>query len=555
MEMRKLLSLIAISFASLLACAQPAAVKNVGKSVFTLTTYKADGSLLATSHGVFVGKDGEAISSMKPFDGAAKAVATDSKGNKLNVVRILGANEIYDVIKFRVDGKTIPATLATQKEEAGADVWVAGNAGNAAAPAKNKIRSVETFNGTYPYYILAQAVQETAASCPVVNGRGEVMALAQTSQASGDTHATSAMFANSLTVTGLSQTDPVLRRIGIAAALPSDYGQAQVALALAPQILVESKYEGIVSDFIEQFPDAPDGYTARAQLRAAQGNHEDADRDMQTAISKAGNKADAHFAYARLMYDNVTANTGMKYGKWNYDKVIEEAQRAYGIDKQPLYQHLQYEAMFMQKKYQEAYDGFMSLTTTTFRSPALFHEAALCKKEMGAPADEVMALIDSAIMTTDTLRLPEAAPYLMTRASLLEEAGRYRDAVLDYARVQILLNDRLGADFFYKREQAEIKAKMYGQAISDINQAIKKDPQEPMYYAEKASLLLRINMKEEAIDAARQCIGIAPEYGEGYLLLGLAQVHAGKKEEGLANLRRAKELGEEQADALIEKYQ
>ena len=43
MEMRKLLSLIAISFASLLACAQPAAVKNVGKSVFTLTTYKADG--------------------------------------------------------------------------------------------------------------------------------------------------------------------------------------------------------------------------------------------------------------------------------------------------------------------------------------------------------------------------------------------------------------------------------------------------------------------------------------------------------------------------------
>ena len=54
--------------------AQPAGVKNVAKSIFSLSTYRADGSLLATSHGVFIGNSGEAVSDLKPFIGAAKAV-------------------------------------------------------------------------------------------------------------------------------------------------------------------------------------------------------------------------------------------------------------------------------------------------------------------------------------------------------------------------------------------------------------------------------------------------------------------------------------------------
>ena len=36
------------------AKAQSSAVKNVAKSVFTLTTFKQDGSILASSRGIFV---------------------------------------------------------------------------------------------------------------------------------------------------------------------------------------------------------------------------------------------------------------------------------------------------------------------------------------------------------------------------------------------------------------------------------------------------------------------------------------------------------------------
>ena len=71
--------MVAAAFGGNPVAAQPAAVKNVAKSVFTLTTFRADGSLLASSHGVFVSETGEAVSDLKPFLGAARAVVIDQK--------------------------------------------------------------------------------------------------------------------------------------------------------------------------------------------------------------------------------------------------------------------------------------------------------------------------------------------------------------------------------------------------------------------------------------------------------------------------------------------
>ena len=40
------------------------------KAVFTLTTFKADGTILASTNGVFVGSQGDAVSAWTPFIGA-----------------------------------------------------------------------------------------------------------------------------------------------------------------------------------------------------------------------------------------------------------------------------------------------------------------------------------------------------------------------------------------------------------------------------------------------------------------------------------------------------
>ncbi|MBQ9222841.1 MAG: tetratricopeptide repeat protein, partial [Prevotella sp.] len=100
----------------------------------------------------------------------------------------------------------------------------------------------------------------------------------------------------------------------------------------------------------------------------------------------------------------------------------------------------------------------------------------------------------------------------------------------------------------------EVKGRLYQQALRDIARAILLDPKEPLYYAEMASLQLRVNMADKALQTAERCVAIAPEYSEGYLLLGLAQIHTNDKEKGLANLRKAQEMGNEQAQALIDKY-
>ena len=54
--------------------------------------------------------------------------------------------------------------------------------------------------------------------------------------------------------------------------------------------------------------------------------------------------------------------------------------------------------------------------------------------------------------------------------------------------------------------------------------------------------------------AADNCVKMAPEYAEGYLLRGLAAVQQGRKKQGLDDLQKAKELGKEQAQSLIDKY-
>ena len=59
---------------------------------------------------------------------------------------------------------------------------------------------------------------------------------------------------------------------------------------------------------------------------------------------------------------------------------------------------------------------------------------------------------------------------------------------------------------------------------------------------------------DEGISAAEACIRLAPEYADGYLLLGILQAEKGKKEEAKGNLLKAKELGDTRVDEYLKKY-
>ena len=487
--------------------AQPSAVKNAAKSVFKLTTYNADGTVLSTSHGVFVGNNGEAISDLKPFIGASKAIVTDSKGREMNVERIMGVNDIYDVAKFKVSGKTIPLNVAQSASASGSQAWLVSY----------------------------------AEKSPTIT-------------AATDIHATDAKFITELQTTGLSVEDETMKKIGIPPSLPTDKSQALLTLMMAAQANDSIKHAAIVSDFINQYPTSVDGYTAQAQIYLDANDFESAEKEMETAIKKVENKDEAHYNYSKIIYNKEVYKSDIPYAAWNLDKAFEEINRAYAINPQPSYQHQQALITYAKGEYQKAYDMFMDLTKTSIRNPELFYNASQCKQMLKAPMKEVIALLDSAITTTDTLRLREAAPYFLARAEAYITTDSFRQAVFDYTRYEILVNGNVNANFYYIREQAEVKAKLYQQALIDISTAIMLAPKEPTYYAEKASLELRVNMMDDAIKTATKCIELAPEYADGYLILGLAQINKGDKANGMSNLEKAKELGHVQAQAMIEKY-
>lgn len=547
---------IIITLLILLYCncnAQSSAVKNAAKSVFKLTTYKSDGSVLATSNGVFIGNNGEAISDLKPFIDAAKAIVTDTKGNKMNVTRILGINDLYDVARFKVDGKTVPLAAAPSASPTGSQVWLIPYAEKSPSITAATVKSVEAFMDKFSYYIFTLNVPDNTNACPFVNSEGQVIGIMQPSSTSTDIHATDANFAMSLYTTGLSSNDQTMRRIGIPPALPADKDQALLTLMMAEQN-DSIKRLAIINDFITQYPDLADGYTSYAQMYINANDFDNAAKEMETAIKKVDKKDEAHFNYSKLIYNKEIYKNNVHYKPWNLDKALDEINKAHEINPQPSYKHQQAQIIFAKGEYQKAYDIFMELTKSPIRNPEIFYEASRCKQMMEAPSDEIIALLDSAINNTDSLRIQEAAPYFLARAEAYNKTDSFRQAVFDYTRYEILVNRQVNAHFYYIREQAEVKARLYKQALIDITTAILMEPEEPTYYAEKASLELKVNMIDDAIKTANLCIKLAPEYSDGYLILGLAQINKDNKPEGLANLEKAKQLGNEQAQALIDKY-
>lgn len=270
--------------------AQTSAVKNAAKSVFKLTTYNADGSVLATSNGVFVGNNGEAISNLKPFIGAAKATVTDTKGREMNVERIMGINDLYDVAKFMVSGKTTPLPMAQSASTSGSQTWLVGYAKKSPTITAATVKSVETFMDKYSYYIFSLTAPENTNACPFVNSEGQVIGIMQPSTTSSDIHATDAKFIVDLQTSGLSIEDETMKKIGIPPALPSDKDQALLTLMMAAQTNDSIKHAAIVNDFISQYPTSVDGYTAQAQIYVNANEFDKAAKEMETAIKKAEKK-------------------------------------------------------------------------------------------------------------------------------------------------------------------------------------------------------------------------------------------------------------------------
>ena len=553
--MKRLYMIVSLLMLTVTIMAQPSWVKKATKSVFTLKTFTADGTLLGNANGFYVGKNGEAISCFAPFKGAQRAVVIDAAGKEYEVACILGANETYDVAKFRViTGKTQPLTVAQGQAPADASVWLLPYNQVKKVP-QGTVRKAETFNQNYAYYTVALQMPENSVGAPLFSETGEVLGLMQQPASLKDTlnYAVSALFADSLKTTGLSINDPVLRATGIRKALPQDVGQAQLSLYIGGASLDSLAYCQLIEDFILQFPNHPDGYTYRAQQLVNGSRFADAERDMKKALKVAEKPDEVHYTYSRLMLQKLLYMPDQTYDAWSFDGSYDEAGEAYRINPLPTYRQQQAVVRYAQQRYDDAYAIYEELFTSSLRSPELFYAASVCKEQLKDSVAQ-LALLDSCMAQFSRPYLKETAPYLLHRAQLLMDMNRHREAVTDLNDYEALMKTQLTSNFYYMKYQAEMKGRLFQQALDDINEAIRMTPQSDLYYAEKASLQVRVGLYSEAVETAKTCIQLAPDHSDGYLFLGLSQCLLGQKTEGVKNLQKAGELGDPQAEGLIEKY-
>ena len=563
--MKKTIWIMTCCLVAQLASAQaPKWAEKAKKAVFSVVTYDKENKIKGTGNGFYIDAQGTALSDYTLFENAARAVVINADGKQQDVSRILGANSMYDIVKFNtpIDKKQTTLTLASQPAKVGETIYLLPYSTQKATTLQTgKVTSVDSIGNNSFYYTLEMKTGEKTVSCPIMNANGEVLGLIQknASDESMESYAIGASYGASLAISALSMNDGALNKIGIKKALPDTEEQALVFLYMSSEQMDKDTYLSVLNDFLSQYPHSMEGYIRRANYYMSMkdtSKYPLADEDLKKAIEVSSSKEDAMFQVAKAMYSYLISLEGKEgYEEWSYDKTLELIRDAIQKNNQPLYVQLEGDILFAQGKYGEAFNCYDKVNQSSLASAATFYSASKAKQlTEGSDINEVLALMDSAIVKLSKPYFGEAAPYFYERADLRAQAGKYREAVMDYNTFYDAVSGDVTAYFYFQREQAEMQCRMYQQALNDINKAVEMAPEEVDYWVEKGSVHLRVNQLDEAIAAFNKALSMNDQYAAAYRMLGYCQAMQKKNKEACANFAKAKELGDEVVDQLIEKY-
>lgn len=559
-----ILFVFVMPFSVLLAQELPKWAENARKAVFSIVTYTKDGQILSTGNGFYIDEQGTGVSDYSLFKGAERAIIITANGKELPVKYMMGANDMYDVVKFKTDFDKKAEALqpATLPSSTGETVYLVPYSTQKSSKGQTgTIAKVDTIGEQQYYYTLTMQTTEKTVSCPIMNAAGQVVGMIQKNNdpESKESFAIGIRYLTDLTINALSVNDLALNSIGIKKGLPEDESQALVYLYMASGVYAPNQYFDLLNDFISQYPNNMEGYLRRATYYINIGDDTHyalAVEDLKKILDVAEKKDEAHYNIAKLIY-SYQLNIGDKkpYASWTFDYALNEINEALAITQEPIYYQLQGDIYFAMQKFTEAYTAYGKVNKSKLASAATFYSAAKAKELIeGTDKKEVIALMDSAIAFYPKPYGKDAAPYLYERARIKSDMEDYRGAVTDYNDFYDAMLGQTSAEFHLIRSQAELNCRMYQQAINDINKAVELDPNNVTYWVEKGGIHIRVNQAAEAIQALTRAIKMDPENAPAYRMLGYAQIQNKEKDKGLANLQKAKDLGDEVADGLLQKY-
>ena len=564
--MKKLIALLLSMCQILTISAQkkdPKWVEKAGSAIFTIKTTDKDGTT-KTGCGFFIGADGEAVSSYNLFDKAEKAEVTLSGGETLQVSQILGADDFYDVIRFKVSSipkKQSFLTVATSPPIVNSTAILIPYT-EVKSLTQGTITEISKINGKYDYYSIDMALPSSQVGFPLFNEAGEAFAMTQSdASGKGKTFGISLPYMQNLTVKSLDMLKKSYSGISIRKAWSSDIDESTVSLMLYASQQDAQTYLETLNDFIKTFPDRPEGYLSRASLYAFRRDELATDKteqlklldlswkDLDTAAKNIESKSEAYFNKARFIFDVISGDSTIQLANWNKKTMEENLNLAIAEEDRPLYRKLEADIAFNKGSYEKAGLLYSAVNKTDMASGASFYLEAKSKQQIaGHDPGEIISLIDSAITRSP---LEEATIYLVENAELQMQAGLYAQAAKNYTTIYNLLGKNVSDEFYYLSEQAKYRSGDLIGALSDIDNAITLNSTNATYHAEKASIHLRLEDLPGAQKSAEKAIQLEPEFASAYRLLGVSLMRQDKKTEACNQFNKAKELGDTYVERLI----
>lgn len=539
---------------------EPKWVKQVKNSVFEVIAYDGNGQEKGRSHGFFIGTDGTGITDLSILSGASSAVTVDAAGITRPINKVVGADDIYDVVRFTVtpDKKLCAMPLAPVQTLEGGEVRLLPFAPDGKPQTVGMtVKSCQKIAGDRFYYVLENPWQESFTGCPVIDEDGTAIGIVQQGNESDQTtYVLDAQFVGDIEIAATSLDGRAYKNILISKALPKDPDQALAYILMKQSTYLSGEYGRLLEDFLDQFPDNPDGLFNMGSFLILETDSTNFDRGLEL-IGQSIAKADAddrdrfHCDYANLIYNTIVQGQN-KYEGWTLDKALDEIRQAMKLKDVPAYRQLEGNILYAMKRYQDAYDSFVKLNATSMASPDTYLFCYSINKQMGGSDELGLALLDSAIMKYGSPMPRQAGQLLLERAIHKEEMGLNRDALKDYNSYENLLGSySMSARFYLLREQVEIKAKLYEPALADIERAIEIEPADSSYVLEKASLLLRVGELDRAMPILQELVKTYPDSGEVHRLAGVCYMRKEDNDKACYHLTTAKSLGDTVADQLI----
>lgn len=523
----------------------PKSVSSARGSVVSVLTFMS-GMLKDNGTAVFVGNGGNLLVPYSIMCGVDSVVVIDTKGKARPVLGIVGLDRMYECVRVRVaaDRKISHLQVSSAPVSVGEELYMLSYGKKNSGEVRRVMVSAIDSLYSHAYYTLNVSMQESYETLPLVNAKGELVAIMQPSS-SGDTcsYAVAGTIYDNLVTTPATYGIGRYSGMGVRTLLPADREMALSCMNMQAMFGDSLSFANAVNDFIDAYPASHEGYLNKAEFMALHcRDMSAAGKEWEKALSLTDKPAEVYFSKAKTIRSIIMDSDTLSHPMLSEESVLSLLDKAIAADSLPLCLSYKADCLYNAEKYSEAYSCYISLVGTDISQDGVYANASQCQYMM-KNYDLAIELMDSAVKRSGSGDPKLAAPLLLRRGLMKDSIGRYRDAVKDYNLYEASSPYSLGSNFYYMRSQAEVKSKMYQQALNDLEKAISMAPDYLLYHLEKGILCYRLNLLEYAAMALERAKELDDGISDVCYLLGCVYMKSGKKELAEENLQQAISLG------------